>query len=246
MKKQNILFDNYNNIYKKYFKFNLSELFKQNEEKPVKLFSIHLEEETSSFQFFTEEKYLYLFYEKNELNLDKNDIEKKEVIFEKKLKYADDFCVLNDKKNNKIKLLLYNDSKFELIVLNKNYFSIIKEYKIDLPELEKEKKEFKLNQIINSKNYFYIITNDSIYLLDLATNKFKLLFQIEKTIQKNKSYFYIFDDLIFFNETDYIDLKKKKYFGKNDESKKDDSREYFEISKGTKYSLINKKKKKEI
>ena len=246
MKKQNILFDNYNSIYKKYFKFNLSELFKQNEEKPAKLFSIHLEEETSNFQFFTEEKYLYLFYEKNEINLAKYDIEKKEVIFEKKLKYADDFCVLNDKKNNKIKLLLYNDSKFELIVLNKNYFSIIKEYKIDLPELEKEKKEFKLNQIINSQNYFYIITNDSIYLLDLATNKFKLLFQIEKTIQKNKSYFYIFDDLIFFNETDYIDLKKKKYFGKNDESKKDDSREYFEISKGTKYSLINKKKKKEI
>ena len=102
MKRQNILFDNYNSIYKKYFKFNFCDIFKQSEGKPTKLFSINLEEETSNIQFFTEEKYLYLFYEKDEINLAKYDIEKKEIIFEKKLKSADEFCVLNDKQNNKI------------------------------------------------------------------------------------------------------------------------------------------------
>ena len=62
MKKNNILFDNYNDLYKKYFKFNLSEAFKQNEEISLKVLDITLDEEASNVEFFIEEKYLYLCY----------------------------------------------------------------------------------------------------------------------------------------------------------------------------------------
>ena len=245
MKKENILFDNYNSIYEKYFKFNLyEELFKKGKEKSEILFSIPL---SFNFEFFTEDKYLYLCYNNESFQLDKYDIEKKKKIFGKELKIADDMGILNDKQNNKIKLLLYNTFNFELLIINKNNFSIEKTYKIKIPTLKGE--EFKLTQIINSLNYFYIIVKDKVYILNkIGDNyEFKLLFKNEKILTKNKSFFFLFDDYIFFNGNHYIDLNKKKIiYGLTSEKKKDDIRDYLEIDKEIKYSLKYRKKMKGI
>ena len=250
MKRKKIIFDNYINIYKKYFEFNLCEALKENEEMSLNIFKITLNEGLTDIEFFIDEKYLYLCYNKNEkeeIHLAKYDIEKTEKIFEKKIKFADKMGMINDKQNNKIKLLLYQkDKNFELIIINKNDFSIEKEYKISSQKLSKNK-EFIITQIMNSLNNFYIICKNKIFSLDLTENnfEFKLFLVYKENIPKNKSFYYILDDYIFLSETSYIDLKKKKFIGNIIEQNKEDKKIFFDSNKEIKYSLLAKRKKKE-
>ena len=159
MKKRNIIFDNYNSIYNKYFKFNFIDILNANDIMSSESDEIQLDEETSFINFFTEGKYLYFCYGKNKIHLIKYNIEKKEKILEKTLKkYSDDICILNDKNRNKIILLSYIGVNFELLIINKKDLLEEKIIKIDLPE-----KNLKLTQIMNSLNYFYIIDKKNIF-----------------------------------------------------------------------------------
>ena len=249
MKKNNILFDNYNDLYKKYFKFNLSEAFKQNEEISLKVLDITLDEEASNVEFFIEEKYLYLCYNnKKKSYLIKYDIENKKKILEKNTLDADDISILNDKKNNKIKLLIYIGSIFKLLIINKNDLEIEKEYKIKQPKLGNNE-EFKLTQIMNSLNYFYILVKDRIYSLNLqneANLEFELFLKYVAYIPINKLFFYVLDDYIFLGRNNYIDLHKKKIYGNLEEENKENKREFFEYNKEVKYSIDFKQRKKEM
>ena len=246
MKKNNILFDNYNDIYKKYFKMVLSETFKQNEEKNEVFLEMKLKEDLYRVDFFIDEKYLYLLSNKKDFYLSKYNIENKEKILEKEIGGADDICFLNDKRNNKIKILLYQTTDFELFTLNKDDLSIEKEFSIRIPRLKDE--EFKFTQIINSQNYFYLIANDKIFSLNSSEDNsyyFELFLSNSGKIPKNRLYYYIFDDYIFWNDQNYIDLHNKKRYGILDEQKDNNIRNYFDGNMGIKYSLTLVQKKKE-
>ena len=252
MKKNKILFDNYNDIYKKYFKININDAFNKIIEKKEEITNIEFEEEQpNNYEFFTEEKYLYLCYNKKKTFLIKYDIENKKKILEKKILDSEYIRIINDKQNNKIKLLIYIGSIFKLLIINKNDFEIEKEYKVKQPELN-EKEDFKLIQILNSLNHFYIVVKGKIFILNLLksdTNyKFELFINYNSSFPKNKSSFYLLDDYIFLDENTYINLNKKKICGmvreEENEKEKENSRYFLDINKGVKYSLSIKKKNK--
>ena len=239
MKKSNIIFDNYNSIYNKYFKFNFIDILNANDIMSSESDEIQLDEETSFINFFTEGKYLYFCYGKNKIRLIKYNIEKKEKILEKTLKkYSDDICILNDKNRNKIILLSYIGVNFELLIINKKDLLEEKIIKIDLPE-----KNLKLTQIMNSLNYFYIIDKKKIYSLNLLKNDytFKLFLEYDKIIPKNDSYYFLNDNFIILNNSDYIDLCKHKYYRINETTKSEGKRKYLENEKL--YTLLIKKNK---
>ena len=254
MKKNKIIFNNYNDIYKKYFEISLNDAFKKSVERKELIADIEFDEEpTSNYEFFTEEKNLYLCYNKKQTYLIKYDIENKKKILEKKIVDAEQISIINDKQNNKIKLLIYIGSIFKLFIINKNDFQIEKEYKITLPILDDEEK-FDLKQIINSLNYFYIIVNDKIFILNSLNGgsyyKFELFIKHDFSISKGKSIFYILDDNIFLDENTYINLNKKKIYGMSieeddkEEEEKGNTRYFFDINKAIKYSLLIEKKNK--
>ena len=141
---------------------------------------------------------------------------------------------------------IYQTTDFELFTLNKDDLSIEKEFSIRIPRLKDE--EFKFTQIINSQNYFYLIANDKIFSLNLSEDNsyyFELFLSNSGKIPKNRLYYYIFDDYIFWNDQNYIDLHNKKRYGILDEQKDNNIRNYFDGNMGIKYSLTLVQKKKE-
>ena len=251
MKKNKIVFDNYNDIYKKYFEINIIDAFKKNVEKTEKIASIEFEDDIrNNYEFFTEEKYLYLCHNKKQTYLIKYDIENKKKILEKKINDAEYISIINDKQNNTIKLLIYIGSVFRLFIINKNDFGIEKEYKIKQPRLL-EKENYKLKNILNSLNHFYIVVKDNIFILNLLKSdthyKFELFIKDDPSIPKIKSFFYLLDDYIFLDENTYINLNKKKICSmskEEEEEEKEQLRYFLDINKGIKYSILIKEKKK--
>ena len=214
MKSKNIVFDNYNSIYKKNFKFDLldsiEKIKKENDKN--KLFEIPTLNEVTNYEFCTDEKYLYLCYDstiKNHFKLEKYCLTNGEKKLEKEIENNLSYSILNDYKNDKLDILIFKQkNEFELLIINKNDFEIEKKYLINSPI---ERAEF--YQIITSSSFFFLSSVKQIYILNFSNpNKppvFNTFIVLNKLFKIDKSYFFIWDDYIKFSCKNVINLTQK-------------------------------------
>ena len=254
MKSKNIAFDNYNSIYDNYFKFNLTNLMKKkskdnNDIKKQKIFDISLNIEISSFEFCIDDKYLFLTHDYNKKNyfkLEKYLISTGEKIFEKEINYYFNISMLNDYKNNRLDILVYkHENEFELLIIDKNDFSIEKKITIFSPI---EKTEF--SQLVTSLSFFYLISEKQIYCLDVSDLNKSLFFTeyitLKQKLKKDLSYYFFLDEYIEFNSLNKINLENKTIEEVHDENTKENERNYYDNFNNLLYSLKYIKGKKII
>lgn len=251
IKEKNIAFDNYYSISEKYFKSNFANInikYKEFSKISSKAFEINLNEDINTFEFCSDNKNIYLSYDciKNKnYKLEKYNISTGEKLMEKEINKYLDICILNNFKNDKINLLTYKEeNEFELLILNKNDFSIEESIKIASPIKRPE-----YVQMVTSLNNFYVITDTQIYILDTSRDKSYVLnsfLVLKKRLKKDKSYYFIMDDYIIFscfNQINLMDLSIEDSF---EENSKEDERNYFNNYNNSLYSLKYMKGKKII
>ena len=251
MKSKNIAFDNYNSIYENYFKYDISDSIKirSKENRANKIFEITLGWDITSYECCVDDKYFYLFYDSNNKNffkLEKYCLATGEKILEKEFENYISLSILNDYKNNKIDILKYKkENEFELLIINKNDFSIEKKFTIFSPI---ERDEF--SQLVSSISSFYLISEKQIYNLDLSNlNKspiFNTFIVLQKRFKLDKSYYFILDNCIKFSCSNCIDIQNKTIYDSNEENSKDSERTYFDNYNNILYLLRYMKGKKII
>ena len=268
MKSKNIVFDNYNLIYDEYFKFSLTNLTKKrikednsnnsnNNEvsskediiKNSKMFEILLEQDISTYECCTDDKYLFLCYITNNnscFKLAKYSLLTWNKILEKEIEKCSNISILYDYKNNKLDILIYKqENEFDLLIINKNDFSIEKKISIFSPI---EKEEF--TQMVTSLSFFYLISNEQIYSLDISNLNKTLVFNtfivLKKRTKKDKkidkSYYFILDNYINFSCSNKINIKEKT-FDDHHEENKENERNYYDNYNNILYTLKMKGRK---
>ena len=251
IKEKNIAFDNYYSISEKYFKSkytNINIKYKELSKISSKVFDINLNEDINTFEFVSDNKYIYLCYDCNKsknYKLEKYNISTEEKSNEKVISKYLDICMLNDYKKDKINLLAYKEeNEFELLILNKNDFSIEESIKIASPIKRSE-----YVQMVTSLNNCYVITDTQIYILDTSRDKAFVLnsfLVLKKRLKKDKSYYFIMDDYINFSCFNQINLKNLSIEDSSEENSKEDERNYFDNYNNSLYSLKYMKGKKII
>ena len=251
IKEKNIAFDNYYSISEKYFKSkytNINIKYKELSKISSKVFDIYLNEDINTFEFLSDNKYIYLCYDCNKskkYQLEKYNLSTGEKSMEKEISKYLDICMLNDYKKDKINLLTYKEeNEFELLILNKNDFSIEESIKIASPIKRSE-----YVQMVTSLNNCYVITDTQIYILDTSRDKAYVLnsfLVLKKRLKKDKSYYFIMDDYINFSCFNQINLQNLTIEDSFEENSKEDERNYFDNYNNSLYSLKYMKGKKII
>jgi len=251
IKEKNIAFDNYYSISEKYFKSNYTNInikYKELSKISSKIFDINLNDDINTFEFLSDNKYIYLCYDCNEsknYKLEKFNITNGVKSMGKEINKYFDICMLNNYKKDKINLLAYKDeNEFELLTLNKNDFSIEENIKIASPIKRNE-----YVQMVTSLNNCYVITDTQIYILDTSRDKAYVLnsfLVLKKRLKKDKSYYFILDDYINFSCFNQINLQNLSIEDSFEENSKEDERNYFDNYNNSLYSLKYMKGKKII
>ena len=253
MKSKNIVLDNYNTIYDKYFKFDIANLIKEKKENNNnKIFEIAIKnDDIKKYEFCIDDKYLYLCYhiEKTKyFKLGKYDIVDGKKLLEKEFDDYIDFSLLNDYKNNKINILLYKSEKeFELLIINKNNLLIEKKFVILSPI-----KRAEYLQVVTSLSYFYLISVKQMYILKISninqTPTFNPFYEMKRLYTRENSYYFIMDEFIEFSSCCNINLAKKAFADALFKINKENERYYFDNFNNKLYNTryIYKKKLIEI
>ena len=247
MKSNNIVFNNYQLIYQKYFQIDLANAMKKIRRYSLKDKTIKINNDIRKFEYCIDNNYLFLCHDikdKNNFKLIRYELNHSSKCFGKEILYDFNISMINDYNRNTLDILIYkNNNEFELLIINKNDLSIEKAITILSPI-----KTGEFTQMITSLSFFYLISDKLIYRLDISTLNKTLEFipfiTLKKTLNKDESYFFVLDDYILFEKYN-IDLKNKIIVEENENKNLNSNKNYFDNFSNYFYMIkYNKAEKK--